>query len=82
MSKFTIGIAVIVLATALSAASYAAPPEKAAPQRAAVRNTRLHRGPLRNARPRLGQLHSGSCATCSSARALSSGPHRRGRLRV
>ena len=36
MSKFTIGTAVIVLATALSAAAYAAPPQKAA-EVAAVR---------------------------------------------
>ena len=35
MSKFTIGIAAIVIATAFSTAIYAAPPEKEAPQRAA-----------------------------------------------
>ena len=48
MSKFTIGITAIVLATALSAATYAAPPEKEAPQKAAPQ----HAAPQRAAAPR------------------------------
>ena len=53
MSKFTIGIAVIVLATALSATGYAAPPEKGAPQRAAPQHAAPQRAaPQRAAAPR------------------------------
>jgi hypothetical protein len=50
MSKFWIGIAAIVIATALSAATYAAPPEKAAPQRAAPQKVAVqHAAPQRAA---------------------------------
>ena len=69
MSKFTIGIAVVVLATALSAAAYAAPPEteapkKAAPQHAAPQERLRHSA--QRAAVHTVRAAAGSCATCGS----------------
>jgi len=77
MSKFTIGITAIVLATALSAATMPRHPRKKL-RRGLLRNMQL-----RNARLRLGQLHRGQLCNVQLHRGqLRIVQLRRGQLRI